>query len=94
MHLSTQPRTFPTGTLLVTQRVSETLNPADVIAALKRHTSADWGELCRDDREENERALREGGRLFSVYRDRNQVRFYIITEADRSATTVLLPEDY
>jgi hypothetical protein len=38
--------------------------------------------------------LREGFRLLSVYRDRNQTEFWIITEADRSATTVLLPEDY
>ena len=63
--------------------------------ALAEHFAGDWGELSADDRAENERAVRAGDlRLFSVYRDRRGTRFYVITEADRSATTVLLPEDY
>ena len=50
--------------------------------------------LPLQDIEANERALQDGGRLFSRYQDSKAVKFYIITEADRSATTVLLPEDY
>ena len=46
------------------------------------------------DKAENELSLQEGFRLLSSYRDRNQIKFWIITEADRSTTTVLLPDDY
>jgi hypothetical protein len=86
--------TFPLGQTVITSNALDTLDPADVQAALARHASGDWGDLSPDDRDENELSLREGFRLFSAYRDRNQTRFYVITEADRSATTVLLPEDY
>ena len=63
-------------------------------AALRRHHSGDWGDLCDADRQENERSLAEGLRLLSVFRTTAGVKFYIITEHDRSATTVLLPEEY
>ena len=86
--------TFPLGQTVITSNALDTLDPADVQGALARHASGDWGDLSPDDRDENELSLREGFRLFSAYRDRNQTRFYVITEADRSATTVLLPEDY
>lgn len=86
--------TFPLGQTVITSNALDTLDPADVQAALVRHASGDWGDLSPDDRDENELSLREGFRLFSAYRDRNNARFYVITEADRSATTVLLPEDY
>ena len=86
--------TFPLGQTVITTNALNTLDPADVQAAIARHASGDWGDLSPDDRDENELSLREGFRLFSAYRDRNQTRFYVITEADRSATTVLLPEDY
>ncbi len=86
--------TFPLGQTVITTNALGTLNPVDVQAALARHASGDWGDLAPEDRDENELSLREGFRLFSAYRDRNQTRFYVITEADRSATTVLLPEDY
>jgi hypothetical protein len=51
-------------------------------------------KLDPEDRNANERAVKHGGRLFSAYISTNQVKFWIITECDRSATTVLLPEDY
>ena len=92
--LSTMSKPFPLGQLVITANAAEELHPADVQAALRRHALGDWGEVCPADRAENELALKEGFRLFSVYRDRYQKRFYIITEADRSATTCLLPEDY
>jgi hypothetical protein len=50
--------------------------------------------VCEADRRENELSLENGFRLLSVYKDRNETKFWIITEADLSATTVLLPEDY
>ena len=61
---------------------------------LLRHKHGDWGELCAEDRRENERALRVGSRLLSSYRTRNEDKLWIISEGDRSATTLLLPEEY
>ena len=66
---------------------------AAVNDALRRHVSGDWGELCPEDANQNEFGLKDGGRLYSVY-GKGENRFWIITEWDRSVTTVLLPEDY
>ncbi len=66
----------------------------EIREAFRRHESGDWGEVCGEDREANERALEYGGRLYSAYHDSKGVAFWIVTEADRSATTVLLPYDY
>jgi hypothetical protein len=85
---------FPLGQTVITRNAENTLHPADIPIALGRHAAGDWGEVCDDDRRENELSLTQGFRLLSVYHDRNRVKFWIITEADRSATTVLLPEDY
>src|SRR5579863_9724964 len=85
---------FSLGHLCITQNANAVLHPEDVHHALTRHASGDWGELDDHDRLENELALANGFRLFSVYRDRSSTKFWIITEADRSITTVLLPEDY
>jgi hypothetical protein len=60
---------------------------------LARHATGDWGELCTFDRRQNEMALREGLRVLSSY-DVPAGRIWIITEADRSVTTILLPEEY
>jgi hypothetical protein len=59
-----------------------------------RHAAGDWGVLDDDDRQENERSLEDGCRLLSAYTLRDGTRIWIITEADRSATTLLLPEEY
>jgi len=56
--------------------------------------SADWGEISEDDAQENELSLKEGFRLLSAYRTVKGQKIWIITEADRSATTVLLPSEY
>ena len=68
------------------------MNETDVQAALRRHESGDWGTLCDEDREANDVAVREQLRLVSVYHSDGS-KFYVITEWDRSATTVLLPEE-
>ncbi len=60
---------------------------------LARHATGDWGELCGFDRHQNEIALRVGERIFSSY-DTPAGKVWIITEADRSVTTILLPEEY
>lgn len=87
---------FTLGQLVATTNALESLNGEDIQIALGRHISGDWGDIDHpEDWEANCFALEHGeGRLFSVYHDRKGVKFWIITEADRSATTVLLPEDY
>ena len=85
---------FDLGQVVATAAASATLNAGDIRACLDRHHAGDWGELEEHDRLQNELALTKGFRLFSVYRDRGGTKFYVITEADRSVTTVLLPEDY
>ncbi|WP_242631421.1 hypothetical protein [Rubinisphaera italica] len=79
---------------MATPNALGTISHADIQTALTRHHSGDWGDCCADDRQANDDALIQGGRLFSVYHSENESKFWIITEADRSATTVLLPEDY
>ena len=88
-----RPR-FSLGQTVSTSNAFSALDSHDAFAALRRHVCGDWGECGAEDWQMNEEALLSGGRLFSVYRDRSGTRFWIITEADRSATTVLLPEDY
>ena len=67
-----------------------------VLKALKRHMCGDWGELDEEDRLANNEALREGERLLSAYsiKGTSEVKFWVITEWDRSVTTILLPSDY
>jgi hypothetical protein len=85
---------FPLGETVITRAALDVLHPEDVKLCLDRHANGDWGELDVHDWKENEVALVQGLRLFSVYHDRTHIKFYIISEQDRSATTVLLPEDY
>jgi hypothetical protein len=85
---------FPLGRSVITRTALDVLHPEDVQVCLERHASGDWGELSEQDWKENEVGLRQGLRLFSVYHDRSKTKFYIITEHDRSVTTILLPEDY
>lgn len=85
---------FDLGRVLITPPAQSLLTSEEVMAALGRHITGDWGDCCKEDWAENDLSLREGFRLFSVYRDKKGIKFWIITEADRSATTVLLPEDY
>ena len=85
---------FSPGCVAVTANAAQNLSDEEVTTALRRHLRGDWGELDPYDRQENERALREGGQLLSVYRNSKGLRFYVLTEADRSGTTLLLPEDY
>jgi hypothetical protein len=61
---------------------------------LGRHEAGDWGEVCPEDWAENDLSLREGFRLLSAYTLKTGVKIWVITEADRSVTTILLPEEY
>lgn len=59
-----------------------------------RHLTGDWGEMCDEDKAENERGLQEQLRLMSSYNLSDDVKIWIITEWDRSYTTILLPNEY
>jgi hypothetical protein len=85
---------FPLGQTVITRTARDELHPEDITLCVARHARGEWGDLGADDLRANQIALAEGLRLLSAYSDRNGVRFWIITEADRSATTVLLPDDY
>ena len=87
-------RRFGLGTVVVTANAANALSEIAISTALYRHANCDWGELCDEDRQLNAQALLHGSRLFSLYRDDVGLSFYVITEADRSVTTVLMPEDY
>ncbi|MGA3266522.1 MAG: hypothetical protein ABSE16_06850 [Verrucomicrobiota bacterium] len=77
-----------------TPNALDRLTQSDILVAIGRHQAGDWGDVGEDDRTRNERALAEGGRLWSVYHAGSGVKFWLITEADRNHTTVLLPGDY
>jgi len=85
---------FPLGQVVITANARDKVHPADVMIGLRRHAAGDWGDLDEHDRQENEVSLAQGFRLLSAYKDRSGTKFWVVTEADRSATTILLPEDY
>ncbi len=86
--------TFPPGQIVITRNALNSLEQTDVDAGLARHLRGDWGDVDEEDRRTNDQSLKHGARLLSVYHAANGTKFWIITEADRSATTILLPSDY
>jgi hypothetical protein len=84
---------FALGQVISTSGVVATFDPFVTAACLARHASGDWGDLDNEDKRSNDSALRDGGRIFSSYK-LTEGKLYIITEADRSATTFLLPDEY
>lgn len=92
--MATNGYKFDLGFIYITTAALRALEVDDCIAAWKRHAGGDWGEISEDDRRANEIALVEDLRILSAYTDRHGTRFWIITEADRSTTTILLPDDY
>jgi hypothetical protein len=85
---------FRLGHIVSTPNALEHLTQDDILLGIQRHQAGDWGDVDEHDRQENELSLQKGFRLLSVYHSANGVKYWIITEADRSVTTVLLPEDY
>jgi hypothetical protein len=87
---------FPAGAIVATPAVLEALSEAsdDPSVYLRRHLSGDWGDLDEHDRRQNEIGLENDARILSAYVLKNGTRVWIITEADRSSTCLLLPSDY
>jgi hypothetical protein len=98
MHETAKAPLFPLGQIVATSGALAALGKAGQtpLEFLERHMHGDWGELDEEDRKENQLSLKRGFRLLSSYRtssvDRTKV--WVITEADRSVTTLLLPEEY
>mgnify|MGYP002652373312 CR=1 FL=1 len=85
---------IPLGQVVITRGALETLPAVEVFDCLMRHAEGDWGDVCQEDWALNDEALENESRLLSSYRTKEGVQFWIITEWDRSYTTILLPEDY
>ena len=87
---------FPLGRTVATPGAIEALVRAGEtpLPYLARHVAGDWGDLDQDDKAENESALKDGLRILSAYRLADNTRIWVITEADRSVTTILLPDEY
>lgn len=88
--------TFPLGHLVMTQGANEAFQRSgeQPLSYVARHAGGDWGELDEHDKEENDFSLQRGLRLLSRYMLSDSTVVWIITEADRSVTTILLPEEY
>jgi hypothetical protein len=87
-------RTFQAGAIVATSGAIAALTPHDMAQAIKRHMFCDWGDCDEHDWKANNQALTDRERLFSVYHAKDKTKFYIVTEADRSVTTILLPDEY
>ena len=87
---------FSLGRIVATPGALEAVQEANQnpFEFIQRHQSGDWGELCEEDKRENEFSLKNGFRLLSADRTLHDVKVWIITEADRSVTTLLLPHEY
>ena len=87
---------FEPGQIVATPGALEAFRASgeEPLTFLRRHLAGDWGNLCKADRQENELSLREGFRLLSAYTLSNGTKIWIITEATREVTTILLPGDY
>lgn len=87
---------FPLGQVVATPGALEALQKAgqEPVEFLRRHVSGDWGEVPPEDAQENELSLKQGFRILSAYTLTTGVKIWIISEADRSVTTLLLPAEY
>lgn len=85
---------FAVGQIVITRGANSVLTQDELLRGLLRHMSGDWGELDEHDWKENDAALEYGFRIFSQYVEPRGPKFWIITEHDRSITTILLPSEY
>jgi len=90
------PPLFLLGQLLITSGALAMLDALSLspLAFVQRHVAGDWGDLCEEDKQANAAALHYGSRLLSSYEIPPNHKLWIITEANRMATTLLLPDEY
>jgi hypothetical protein len=96
--MNTSFKPFSLGRIVATPDALDAVAPERILECLARHARGDWGDVCAEDAAENNLSSRESFRILSVYpidkSDPNSEKFWIITEADRSSTCVLLPSNY
>ncbi len=92
--ITNNTKLLPVGRVVVTACANEVLIHEDIISAIKRHQTGDWGDVCKADWKANDNARKLGERILSAYTSTSGDKFWIITEADRSYTTILLSRDY
>jgi len=94
--IATRKPLFHLGRCTATPGALEALEKANQNPAvfLERHVCGDWGDVCQEDAEANDLALKEGDRILSVYQTTIGTKLWCITEADRSSTCLLLPDEY
>jgi len=85
---------FSLGEIVVTPGQAGQLHLGEIASAVRRHAGGDWGELDEPDRQVNYQRVEGGGPIASIYKSSSGLKFYVLTEADRRTTTVLLPEEY
>jgi hypothetical protein len=85
---------FALGEVVMTRSVADKVRLSDVLTALHRHRHGDWGDVCPDDSKKNDESVEAGWRILSSYKNNEGVTFWVFTEADRSTTTLLLPDEY
>lgn len=93
MSVQTKKR-FQTGRLMAGREALHSIGMDEILAAFYRHAQGDWGEVSQTGQRNNDYAVQHGLRIVSAYRSKQGRKFWIITEEDRSATNVLLPEEY
>jgi hypothetical protein len=87
-------KAFSLGRIVITPGAAEAIPQPEVLSALTRHAGGDWGLVGQDDWQENDLSVDEGFRVLSAYEATGGIRFWIITEADRASTCILLPREY
>ena len=94
--MPTRRARFALGQVVATPGAAEAMQAANVTAHqfIARHVTGDWGNLDEEDKRENEFSVANNLRILSAYTLPTQVKIWVITEADRSATTLLLPSEY
>jgi hypothetical protein len=87
---------FRLGLVVATRGVNELVQQGVInpLSFIRHHSAGDWGDLCEEDRALNDMGLLDGGRLFSSYQVNPDLKLWVITEWDRSCTTLLLPSEY
>lgn len=89
-----RPVQFPTGEVRATTAALANVSKEKLIRLVNRHIRGDWGDTYMADQKANEQAIRDGERILSWYQISGKIRILIITEADRSATTIMLSDEY
>ena len=85
---------FKLGRIMVTPNALTSITQEEILVGIQRHQAGDWGDVTPESRVANDHALKAGMRIRSAYLSACGIPFWILTEADRSKSTVLLPQDY